>query len=57
VSNKNRAPRKFILYCPEKFPAVAQAFQPVLITGAGETPTLQHFMFYIVGREPRDNCL
>jgi hypothetical protein len=26
--------------CSEKLPAVAQAFQPVLVTEAGETPTL-----------------
>jgi hypothetical protein len=28
-------------YCSEKFPEVAQAFQPVRITEAGETPALR----------------
>jgi hypothetical protein len=39
--------RRFLNACLEKFLKwVAQAFQPVLITQAGETPALRFFIIY-----------
>jgi hypothetical protein len=39
--------RKLMSNCPEKFlKSVAQAFQPVRISEAGETPALRFFLIY-----------
>jgi hypothetical protein len=52
-----RVGHKLLRDCPEKFlKAVAQAFQPVRINAAGETPALRAFYNFWLGLRTMKDC-